>query len=84
MVLLYVIMPQMNGLEILRKMREIDKSVKIVMLSGMQDLRVAKDAINGGAVDYLTKPVDIKELKELIKNSVKDQIDQRNDGFSEE
>jgi len=75
MVLLDVFMPEMNGMEILNRMRKIDKRVKIVMLSGMQDLQVAKDAIDRGAVDYLTKPVEIKELKDLIKKCVKDQVD---------
>lgn len=71
-ILLDVILPDMNGVEILRKIREYDKHVRISMISGMHDLRVAKDAIQLGAVDYISKPFELDYIEEYIKGEVKE------------
>jgi len=67
-VLLDVMMPDSSGIETLQKIREFDKEVKIIMVSGMHDLTVAKEAISLGAIDYLTKPFDLKELDSFLKS----------------
>jgi len=69
-VLLDVMLKEESGINVLKDIREIDKQVKIMMISGMLDLGVAKEAISLGAVDYITKPVDFKQIDELIKNLV--------------
>ncbi|MDP8237522.1 MAG: response regulator [Candidatus Hatepunaea meridiana] len=69
-VLLDVMLKEQSGIKVLESIREIDKQVKIMMISGMLDLGVAKEAILLGAVDYITKPVDFKQIDELIKNLV--------------
>ncbi len=69
-ILLDVMMPDMSGIEALQKIREFDQDAKIVMVSGMHDLQVAKDAIACGAVDYITKPFDLREMDHYIKGLI--------------
>jgi len=73
LILLDVMMPEMNGIETLRKIREFDRGVKVVMISGMHDLQAAREAIRLGASDYVTKPFDLKELDSYIKGIVRPQ-----------
>jgi len=68
LVILDVMIPDMSGIEILKKVKEIDSSIKAVMISGMQDLRVAKEAIDLGAIDYLPKPIEFTILHKIVKN----------------
>lgn len=70
-VILDVMIPDMSGIEILKKVKEIDSSIRAVMISGMHDLRVAKEAIDLGALDYLPKPVEYTILHNIIKEHEK-------------
>ena len=70
LVFLDIMMPDMNGIEVLQAIREIDKQVKIVMVSGMLDLGLAKKAIKLGAIDYIAKPIDIDKLRDIIKEVI--------------
>jgi DNA-binding response OmpR family regulator len=65
--LLDMVLPDLGGMDILRKIREMDSSVKVVMVSGMQDLQIARDAKLLGAVDFITKPFDLRTLDSFIK-----------------
>ncbi len=71
-IFLDVIMPEMSGIEVLQKIREMDKETKIVMISGMHDLGMAKEAISLGALDYITKPIELGYLSEFIKEQMID------------
>lgn len=59
-------MPEMTGLEMLRIISEKYSSVKTVILSGFSEFSYAKEAIRYGAYDYLNKPVNLKEIEELL------------------
>jgi DNA-binding response OmpR family regulator len=74
LVLLDVLMPDLGGIEVLQAIRDHDKAVKVVMISGMHDLNTAKDAIALGAIDYVTKPFDLRELDQYIKNLLSDYL----------
>lgn len=71
-VLLDVMMPKMNGIEVLQKIREYDKQVNVIMISGMLDLGLAREAMSLGAIDYLAKPIDLTKLGELIESAKKE------------
>jgi DNA-binding response OmpR family regulator len=58
LVLLDVAMPGMDGIEVLRRMRALDPSLIVVMLTGISDIAVAKEALDNGARAYITKPFD--------------------------
>lgn len=55
-------MPGMGGLEVLEQVREIDKSIRVILLTGHGSTREGIEGMRLGAFDYLMKPVDIDEL----------------------
>ncbi|MCF7811644.1 response regulator [bacterium] len=61
-VLLDIRIPDMNGLEILKQIHEIDQTVAVIMITGMHDEDTARQALQLGAVDYITKPIDLEYL----------------------
>jgi DNA-binding response OmpR family regulator len=67
LVILDIRMPGMDGLEVLRKIRENDLAKKVIMLTGVDELKIARDSLQLGADDFLTKPYDIKTLLACIK-----------------
>jgi len=62
LVLSDIIMPEMNGLAFLERLREVCPDLPVIMLSAVQDVRVAMDAIRKGAYDYLVKPFDQDQI----------------------
>ena len=59
-------MPQKTGLDLLKIVSEKYPELKVVILSGHSDFQFAKTALQYKAVDYLTKPVNLKEVEELL------------------
>ena len=60
-------MPQMDGLEFVKKLREILPDTKVIILSGYEDFNYAKRAIALNVSDYLLKPVNEEELVSAVK-----------------
>ncbi len=60
-------MPGMDGLELIEALREVDKSLHILILSGYADFDYAKKAILGRVDGYLLKPVDEDELEDYLR-----------------
>jgi len=63
-------MPRMNGIEFTCAVREKLPDVKIIFLSGYSDKEYLKAAIKIQAVDYVEKPIDLEEIKKVIRNTV--------------
>src|SRR3954468_23418985 len=63
-------MPGMTGIEGLRKIREIDPHLSVIMLTGFGALETAKEAVRLGANDYISKPFDAGEMREVIGRNV--------------
>src|SRR3982751_4174883 len=63
-------MPGMTGIEGLRKIREIDPHLSVIMLTGFGALETAKEALRLGANDYISKPFDAREMREVISRNV--------------
>lgn len=55
-------MPHMGGLEVLQRLREIDPTTRIVMLTGYGSIANAVDAMKLGAHHYVSKPADADEI----------------------
>jgi DNA-binding NtrC family response regulator len=70
LMLLDIRMPGMDGLEVLRRVREADKTVAVVMITGNMDLPVAQEAMRLGACDYITKPFDMAYLNSVVKTQM--------------
>ncbi len=63
-------MPIMTGLEMAKKIRELNKRVEIIFISSYEEFEYAKRAIDLGAISYTLKPVDNNELIEKLKIAV--------------
>src|SRR5204863_8919938 len=71
-------MPGMNGIEGLRKIREIDPHLSVIMLTGYGALETAREALRLGANDYISKPFDISDMCQIIDRNVERSLLQRN------
>jgi YesN/AraC family two-component response regulator len=70
MVLTDINMPGLDGLSLLAKIKEIDPNIKTVIMSGYSDMKRIRKAMNLGAFDYLTKPLDFKDLEITLKKTL--------------
>ncbi len=66
LVLLDVSMPGMDGIQALKKIRDIDPNVGVVMITGLNDEHIAKRATEMGAYAYVVKPFDMKYLELVV------------------
>lgn len=78
-------MPIMNGLELLSRINETNSPTKkVIVISAYGDIATIRTAMNGGAFDFLTKPIDLNDLeKTIVKalgiiNVIKDGTDSHN------
>src|SRR5512133_3750992 len=65
-----LVMPRMDGLQLLRTLREEASDLSVVILTAQGTVETAVEAIKDGAYDYLTKPVDPARLKILLEKIV--------------
>lgn len=63
-------MPVMDGLEILRAVKEIDDGIPVILLTGYASLDSALGAISQGAYDYLLKPIDFNRLEISVNRAL--------------
>ncbi|MGD0265522.1 MAG: response regulator [Candidatus Methylomirabilota bacterium] len=66
LILLDVRMPKMNGLEVLKQVREIDHEVGVIMVTAVNEEETGRQALKLGAFDYITKPLDLKYLERSL------------------
>ncbi len=69
-VLLDVLLPGGDGFSLLKQIKELDPKISVIMLTGAGSVRGAVQAMQYGAMNYLNKPFDIKELKEVLAVAV--------------
>lgn len=70
LVLLDIIMPLINGLETLKRLKKIDRQLPVIVLTGDGRIDTAVEAMKDGAYDYVTKPINWEKLKVIIKNAL--------------
>jgi DNA-binding NtrC family response regulator len=63
LVLLDVRLPDMSGLDVLKKIKELKPDIGVIMITGYPEEDVAKEAIKKGAYDYIIKPFDLAYLE---------------------
>jgi two-component system response regulator AtoC len=67
-----MVMPDMNGLELLRRAREKQPELLVVMMTAYGTIPAAVEAMRLGAVDFLTKPLEMDVLRKVIRNALRD------------
>ncbi|GGI33264.1 MULTISPECIES: response regulator transcription factor [Staphylococcus] len=72
LILLDVMLPELNGLEVLRRIRKKDTQVKVIMLTARDAVMDKVGGLDSGANDYMTKPFEIEELLARIRVHLKD------------
>ena len=62
-IFLDLIIPQIGGIECLKQIRKVSPESYVIMMTGIQDQEIAKQALKEGAYDYVTKPFDLGYIK---------------------
>jgi len=83
LIILDVMMPDENGLDLIPKIKEIRPDVKIIIISAQNTILTAMQAIEKGAYEYLAKPFDLIELNKAIDTAFSDN-DKSLDTYSKE
>ena len=63
-------MPQMDGIELLRRIKGIDPSIEVVMITAYASLETVKNALTHGAFEYLIKPFSRQDLEETVRRAL--------------
>ena len=78
LILLDIRMPGMDGMEVLHRVREIRPDIHVIMITAYGTIESAVEAMKLGAVDFLQKPFDPEEIRELVSRVVdRDKLDER-------
>jgi two-component system response regulator HydG len=79
LILMDIRMPGLSGIEALQKIKDISPGIPIIIMTAYASVNTAIDALKSGAYDYLTKPLDIEELKILVAKALQFQkLEQEN------
>lgn len=70
LVLLDMKLPDIDGLEVLKKIKELDTEILVIMMTAYSDVQTAVTAMKSGAYHYINKPFELEELKLLIEKGL--------------
>ena len=70
MVLSDINMPQMDGLTLLNQLNELNRDLRAVIVTAYGDMKNIRTAMNRGAFDFITKPIDFKDLEATIAKTL--------------
>ncbi len=70
LVLMDVVLPDMSGIEAIRKIKEFDKDAKIIVLSGIDNHAIKKDSVNAGADEYISKSAGLNYIVDKVEKEL--------------
>jgi two-component system response regulator HydG len=70
LVLLDIRLPEMDGIEVLERIKAFDEGVEVILVTAVKTVRTAVAAMKLGAFDYVTKPFDEDELLSLVRRAL--------------
>jgi DNA-binding NtrC family response regulator len=70
LVLLDIRLPDINGVEVLRKIKSLNKNINVIMITAFPDEALAKEVLKDGACDYMLKPFDLAYLKSSVHDKI--------------
>ncbi|HEX9739816.1 MAG TPA: sigma-54 dependent transcriptional regulator [Ignavibacteriaceae bacterium] len=71
LILLDIMLPGLDGLETLKRIKQSDENLPVIILSAQGSIEVAVEALRYGAFDYFPKPIDQQRLEPAIKNAIR-------------
>jgi DNA-binding NtrC family response regulator len=69
-VILDIKMPDRDGIEVLKIAKEMNPDVEVVMITAYATVNTAREAIRHGALDYLIKPFDKKDVEKVVEKGI--------------
>jgi len=63
-------MPEMEGPEVLRRLKQIDPDVQVALITAYAAIDTAQQAVRHGAIDYITKPFSVQEILQVVERGV--------------
>ncbi|HXU91420.1 MAG TPA: sigma-54 dependent transcriptional regulator [Methylomirabilota bacterium] len=70
LVLLDIRLPEMDGIEVLERLKALDEGIEVILVTAVKTVRTAVAAMKLGAFDYVTKPFDEDELLSLVRRAL--------------
>ncbi len=67
-----ILLPGMNGIELLKKCREINPDQMVIVMTAYASLETAVESLRGGAYDYIIKPLIHDEVKRIVRNALRE------------
>lgn len=67
LIILDILMPEMDGIEVLKKVKESDPQIGVIMLTAVNKVKTAVEAMKLGAIDYITKPFEVEEVRLIVQ-----------------
>ncbi len=71
-----ITMPKLDGLEALKRIREVNKKIPVIVITGYGTMQTAIEAMKLGAFEYLTKPLDVAKIRAVAKKALASTIGQ--------
>ncbi len=71
LVVLDIKLKKMSGIQVLKKLKEIDAAMGALMLTGYPTIETTREALEQGACEYCVKPIDKQELEEKVEQVLK-------------
>jgi len=73
LVLLDIRLPEMDGIGVLRRIKEFDNNIEVIMITAVKTVETAVESMKLGAYDYISKPFNLDEIMETIKKAIEKQ-----------
>ncbi len=79
LILMDIRMTRMGGIEALKQIKKLSPGIPVIIMTAYASVETAREALKSGAFDYLTKPLDIDELKLIVHRALRHhQLEQEN------
>lgn len=63
-------MPGLSGVELLERLKTLDQTIQVVMVTGVQQMDTVRQCVRAGAYDYITKPFEVDDLLSTVERAV--------------
>lgn len=74
-VLTDIMMPEMDGLTLLAQLSKLNRAFRTIVISAYGDMKNIRTAMNRGASEFITKPIDLQDLKDTISKTISEYIE---------